>query len=390
MLRYTYHASDENGVIVTGEIDAPSVSDAVIELERQGLSVQQIEWVRPEKVAAEKQIEVFHAEIRRLLDSRTTWLPALESMESELAKTDLQHDFRQLVAPLRSIETVEQFLNSGDALEFLPSFTRCLQSDRKEERLTEWMAMVMAKSEARARRRKLFAYPIVLLIASLAILLLFLVLVTPSFRLLFLEMAIKIPGPTQLVFWVSDQVTTRAIHSVAKLSIIGLLTFAFIRIWRSGAWTNRLFTSFVAGNSGNLVAMSALIGMMSELLTLKAPLPLSLSIAGRHCRHYFFQRAAEQVAVDLREGALSLKQSEAAKALPPALIHALQIGDEKSPNIALLHELSKIYRERAASREDWFSVGSPILAFGLVGFLIGFVVIAMFLPMIEMITQLSN
>ncbi|MDZ4849605.1 MAG: type II secretion system F family protein [Pirellulaceae bacterium] len=390
MLRYTYHASDENGVIVTGEIDAPSVSDAVIELEKQRLSVQSIEWVRPEKVAAEKEIEVFHAEIRRLLDGRTLWLPALESMEGELSKTDLHRDFRHLVAHLRSIETVEQFLGSRDALQFLPSFTRCLQSNRKEERLTEWMAMVMAKSETRVRRRKLFAYPIAILLPSSVFLLLFLILVTPTFRLLFLEMEIKVPGPTQLVFWVSDQVTTRAIRSAAKLSIIGLLTFAFIRFWRNGAWTNRLFTSFVAGNSGNLVAMSALIGMMSELLTLKAPLPLSLSIAGRNCRHYFFQRAAEQAAVDLREGALSLTQSEAAKALPPALIHALQIGDSKRPNIALLHELSKIYRERAASRVDWFSVGSPILAIGLVGFLIGFFVIAMFLPMINMITQLSN
>lgn len=390
MHRYSYQASNEQSSDISGEIDASNVSEAVAELEKQGMLVRSIQIVPPEKVIADAEIAVFHHEIRRLLEQRSSWLPAIDAMALEMPTTHLRRRFESLRTNLHRIETPAQFLADPEAILFLPGFTRKFQSGSDSDRTPEWLASVSQQLEMRSQWQRTIAYPTLLLLISLVLLVLFLVFLFPVFDTLYGEMEISLPKITQFSSWMSKQVTVYPIRSITKFFLMGVATYSIVFFWRRFALTNRMLPTFFAGTSANLIAMSTLTSTLAELLTLKAPLPLSLSIAGRNCQHYYFERIALQVADDIRSGVTSLNESAASKRLPRLLIHALQLPASDDKKTALLHELSKIYSERASNRSDWLSAASPVFAIGGTGIVICFIVIALFLPMISMITTLSK
>ena len=71
------------------------------------------------------------------------------------------------------------------------------------------------------------------------------------------------------------------------------------------------------------------------------------------------------------------------------MIHALESGPDGGPDIALLRELSAMYGDRAAQRVDWSSGVLAQLAIVMVGLVVGYVVLALFMPLFSMVSSLS-
>ena len=125
------------------------------------------------------------------------------------------------------------------------------------------------------------------------------------------------------------------------------------------------------------------------MLHLGAPPPDALRIAGRASRHRVYQTAANQLATSVHNPVIVAGQSTADSCLPPLVIHALQLGAHRQPNIGLLRELSRIYSDRTRNRMDWVVAGLPTLAMVVLGIAIGFLTFSLLLPLISLITSLS-
>ncbi len=78
-----------------------------------------------------------------------------------------------------------------------------------------------------------------------------------------------------------------------------------------------------------------------------------------------------------------------ARSFPAMLLHALSAAEDKRPCVPLIRELSHVYSERVSARLGRHSgISSPLMVIA-VGFVVGLVVIALFMPLVSMVSSLA-
>ena len=181
-------------------------------------------------------------------------------------------------------------------------------------------------------------------------------------------------------------------HTIATL-LTGVMVFAagyfLVRLWQQTGLTMWLFGTFAAGNASSVNAMAMFTGTLAELLNVRAPLAESLRIAGRGCRHVYYANLAASLANHLESSSLPLRSTDAARAFPGNVLLALQMDGDSSPNVPLLRELSAIYRDRVRRRANWSNGMLGPVAVVMVGIVIGFVALSLFMPLIRLVDGLQ-
>jgi type II secretory pathway component PulF len=135
--------------------------------------------------------------------------------------------------------------------------------------------------------------------------------------------------------------------------------------------------------------MSSLTGQLAELLSIDVSLPDALWIAGQGCQHYHFKNVAEELAREAHRGTARLSESPIAHNLPSNLLHALQAGPDGGPCIPLLRELSAMYGDRVSQRVDWSTGAMAQFAIVAIGVAVALIVIAVFSPLVSLVSALS-
>lgn len=394
MWDYTYEASNERGELHEGKLSALNVADAVQQLADRGLevsSIQRVEAIIEPAVATPSAID--RPSLQRLADviaRRQQWLPAIESLLLELRPGPARRATERTVRQLSHEMTIEQFLRSPEGVGLLPLLASDERPTSDSPRLQTWLQQLVQHQRRRIQSLRRWSYPLLLLGITLAVLIAGATFLLPIFREMFSEFGLTLPAPTLLVFWLADQLT---IYGPRTLLVVALASAAIIplaRWWRHRALTNWLLGRAVAGTTGNLRAMSRLTGTLAELLGLEIPLGTALRYAGQASGHRYFADAAIRCAdssVAIAAGA-GVPVDPTGR-LPQSVEHALAAGAEGRPSIGLLRELAAIYGQVAQSRQDRFLSNFHVFGVMLVGCLIGFVVLSLFMPLVGLVSALA-
>lgn len=384
---YSYSAIATDGERISGEITAPRVSDAITELEAQGLEVESIRAIAP-VIDHQGNRKVFYDRINHALTNQNDLVPALNAIADELPDTNAVRNLRRLVTVLDSKPSAEQLIERSDVASWLPVIVRGATSPATADRYQQLLAEADRENENRKSLRRLLAYPLVLFFLCLAVLLFLVLTILPTFIKMFSEFGLTLPPPTALLVWVHSQLTQYLPRTLLVLLLAVLAFVGIVRMWLHFALTTSLFGMFTAGNSANVTAMARFTGTLAELLSIDAPLPEALRISGVACKHRHFRVMAERMADHIQRDGLAIHQSPVKHNFPSTMIHALSSASAQ-PNVPLLRELSRMYSERARTRVNWTtSLLGPVSLFAI-GVLVGFVVISLFMPLVSMVTSLS-
>ena len=387
MPAYIYQATTGDGQRVTGEITAERVSDAISQLEAQGLEVESIHAAKAlGNPNAER--DAFYDRVNQALERRGELIPALNAIAEEMPASDASRDLRQLVRELERSPTAELFVAKPATAPWLPVIVRGATSPSTAARYSRLLDDASRESENRKSLRMLLAYPLFLFVFGSVVVGFMLLLIVPTFEKMFGEFGMRLPSPTLFLFWVYHQLTQYLPRTILVVLVVLLVAVLLIRAWLHFALSTSLLGLFTSGNSANVTAMSRFTSALAELLSIEAPLPEALRIAGRSCKHRHFRVKAEQMADQLEFDGISLHQSPVAHNFPAVMIHALSFEPRK-PNIPLLRELARTYSERARTRVSWSTSFVGPISLIVIGLLVGFTVIALFLPLVSLVTSLS-
>lgn len=387
MPTYSFSAIASDGQRVSGQIDAPRVSDAIAELEARGLDVESIRAVVP-TVDHSAVRKAFYERVTQALAQRDDLIPALNAIADEIPEANAARDLRRLVDVLNGNPTAEQIMQRPDIASWLPVIVRGAAAPSTANRYERMIEEANRESENRKSLRRFLAYPLCLIFFSGLVLLFLLLTVVPVFAKMFSEFGLRLPAPTALLFLLHDQLTLFLPRTLVISAVAVLIVVVVTRVWLHFALSTSLLGMFTAGNSANVTAMARFTGSLAELLSIEAPLPEALRISGQVCKHRHFQVMAERLANQIQFDGIAINQSPIAHNFPSTMILAISSSASK-PNIPLLRELSRMYSERARARIGWTtSFLGPISLFA-VGILVGFVVIALFMPLVSLVTSLA-
>ena len=326
------------------------------------------------------------------LEKRQGLISLLDAVGHEFSWIASSKNVRHVVDALNRGVTTEEFLNDGILAAWLPLLMAGRDSSTRETQHELVLSMIKQESGRRRSHWLSLIYPIGLFSIVIVVLVLLSVSIIPKWRKIFSEFELKLPAPTLLVLGVSDVIVNRPILLiVVTFCSVGFAWLLYRVFPRSFQYLqlSHLFGSYFSGSTSNVISMYRFSGTLAEMLSLGAPLYDALLVAGIASQRVHFRVRSEQLAVETKNQIKTFEESAVAHNFPRTLIFALSAGAAGAPSVPLLRQLASIYGDRAQNRENLGTSFIGPLATLAIGLIVGFVVIALFMPLISLITSLS-
>ncbi|MGI9470048.1 MAG: type II secretion system F family protein [Rubripirellula sp.] len=395
MPTYNYQATNVDGESVSDQFQAETVAAALQFLESQGLEVQSISQLNVDPTSQNLSVASpnlsydqpgLESHFESALQRRDVLIPALTALADDMPVGRPRTEMRNVVTALQEAKSTNELRRSDVVMQWLPLLSSGFSSETTTQQLGDLIAHASRESENRRQRRRLLAYPIAVALVAFVVVALISAMVVPVFSGMFREFGLRLPATTRIVVFVGEQLRDHPFKFFGSIALVTIAVYGLVRWWLRLALTTRIFGMFTSGNSSNVSAMSSLTGRLAELLSIGISIPDALWIAGQGCRHHHFQLVAQQLARDAHVGRVS--DSPVAHNLPANVLAAIQ-GTDGTPNVPLLRELATMYGERVTERVDWSTSVVAQFAIIAIGISVGFVVIALFAPLVSLVSGLS-
>jgi len=406
MPQFNYRALDADSRLVTGELVADGVQEAIAQLEANGLAVQSIGYATAEaplgkpigaaaaaaaggfRVDAESEQAALRAHLATVLERGQAITPALRAYAEEMPSGRRR---RELLAVCRILERgdASDAARSFAALPeyWIPLLSSATASTDPGRILREFLTESQRADELRRQWRRTLGYPLVVMIIAVAVLAVLSFMVIPTFEEVFRDFGLVLPVVTRWVLTISQFITSgAALGTAIVLVAVSLVLVNARRVLPApvASWLGDRLGS-IAGRSA---AKAQFIRFTADLMAAGVDAPGGLRIAAYASRRPTLQRAGRDLADEIRFGE-AVSPSRRGP-LPATLVYALQADAPQASRIRLLMELSASFAERARSRLSWTHGILGPFAICVVGGVVGLVVLALMMPLVQLINNLSG
>ncbi len=257
------------------------------------------------------------------------------------------------------------------------------QIDEILERLAEFLE---ASAKLRSQITSAMTYPVISLLMIGGIAGFLLMFIVPKFKEIFDNMGVKLPLITQLLMSLSTgMVTYFYIWIPASIGIV-----VGIKAWAKTPPGKSFFDWFslavpVFGPLFRKVAISRFARTFATLISSGVPILGALEIVASTAGNVHIEAAVNAAAENVRQGeTLATPLAEVPQYFPPMVTRMIAIGEKSGALEALLMKISEFYDQQTeAAVEQLTSLIEPIMIC-VMGFIVGGMVLAIFLPIFEM------
>jgi len=243
--------------------------------------------------------------------------------------------------------------------------------------------------DAQAFRSKIagaMIYPLTILLVSVGAVTVMMTMVVPTFKKMFAEFGKELPGPTQTLVAVSDDL--RANGFFYLLALAGAM-LAF-RSWLATDSGRRLWTRFLMSIPivGDLLVQNAMQRFalnMSNLLSAGVSILDSLDIMkGIYRGNPLYRDAMEQMSLTIARGGTLTQAVRGTGIFTGFMINMTRIGEESGTLTEVHAEVAKFYRTKVETTIQRLAAQVETGLIILMSLMVAAVLIALYLPMFEL------
>ena len=415
MPTFQYEAMDTTGREVKDSIDASTQEEAQQLIRQKGYFVTKIserakagsskkkavkKGGRRKKKSftigkiSTKQLCLFTRQLSTLQDAGLPVLRSLKILENQCKPGVLKNSLEDVVEDIESGQTLsEAFGKHPKAFDKLYcNMIKAGEAGGALEAILQRLADFKEKAQSLKRRVKsAMVYPAVVITVAVAIVGFILYFIIPKFEVIFKDFNVDLPGMT--VFLI------KASHFVVNYFYVVLLTPLFIWIIlkllyrnKTGAYIcDRILLMIPV--MGMIVEKSTVARTMRTLGTLVqsgVPILESLNIVRDTAGNAVFERAFTRIYDSIREGETIAQPLRESRIVDDIVVNMIDVGEETGDLDTMLNKIADNYDEEVETAvESLVSLLEPLMIVVLGG-IIGFIVIALFLPLISLISKLSG
>jgi type IV pilus assembly protein PilC len=406
MPAFAYSAINAQGLEMRGEVQASDLSAARDSLRGNGLLAQWIEELRApqessgtglfgrRKNVKAKSLQVFSRQFATMVEAGISVVSALVILEQ-------QTDDKALAVVIDDVrDQVEAGALLSEAMARHPNTFNRLYVAMVEageaagvlDVVLDRVAMQIEKEQKIKRRvRGAMIYPTVVLTFAFLVLTGLLMFLVPVFVKIFDTLGGELPTLTQWVMVLSNGL--RAYWFII-FPLIGLSIFGFFR-WKKTetgrqAWDRfKLRIPMSIGTVVRKVAMARWSRTLSTLIASGVDIMKALEITAQTSGNWVVETATNNVRLRVQEGAPIAQPLIESPVFPPMVAQMVKIGEETGELEKMLGKVADFYEDEVdAAIQALTSIIEPIMMIG-VGVMVGFIVIAMYLPMFKMLTLIE-
>jgi type IV pilus assembly protein PilC len=410
---FQYEAMDSTGLEVKDTIEAPSEAEAQTMIREKGYYVTKIrekerrKKSQPAKKAAAKGkqkaftiggvkpklLTTFTRQLSTLQDAGLPVLRSLRILEGQNKPGALKNALMDVVEDIESGNTLsEAMAKQPKAFDNLyVNMVKAGEAGGALEVILQRLAEFKEKSQS--LKRKIVGamiYPAAVITVAVGIVSFIMIFIIPKFKKIFEDFGTDLPAMTQILIDMSDWMLNY--WYMMFITPIGIWLFVkIVKKNKTGAFVVD-WISLRIPLIGKILHMGVIARVTRTLGTLIAsgvPILEGLIISRDTAGNHVFVRAFDNIYAAIREGETIAVPLKEAKIVDDLVVNMVDVGEETGALDDMLYKVADVYDEEVEVRvESLVSLLEPIMVVVL-GLIVGFIVIALFLPLIKLLNDLS-
>lgn len=420
MAVFKYEALNSSGQEVKDELEAPSKEEAVSKVRGLGyFPTKIIEKSDKKQISAKKagagpkrrkaagtglgwvgtkQLTTFTRQLSTLQDAGLPILRSIRILEQQQKPGMLRQCLKQIN------EDVEGGATLSEAMARHPkAFDRlyCNMVAAGEaggvldvilQRLADFL------EKAQKLRRKIIGamiYPCVVISIAAAIVTFIMVTVVPKFETIFKDFEATLPGPTVFLINTSSWFANGTPPGWVVVVLSPVLLFAMYKLIRQAQMGRLVLDTItlkvpVAGQIAGKSSVARFTRTLGTLISAGVPILEAVNITKETTGNEIYRNMLAKVHDGIREGDTFANPLRASKTVDPIVVNMVDVGEETGELDKMLMKVADNYDEEVDTLvASLVSLLEPIMVVAL-GLIVGFIVVALFLPLVTLIQSVMN
>ncbi|MFP4166076.1 MAG: type II secretion system F family protein [Opitutales bacterium] len=424
MAKFKYTAIDQKGKQKTGTVEAQNQEEANSKVNALGLmptNVSPAGGSQPEatkekktkkgsgggqqagkkqlfafgKVLSQEGLTIFTRQLSTLLTAGLPLLRALEVLIRQEENPRFKAVLQQIADQVKSGNTFSDGLAQHPKIfdRLYTNMVRAGEAGGVLDTVLGRLAGFMEKTQRTKKRVKsAMVYPIVVVSVAVVIVAVLMVFVVPKFQDIFRDMleGAALPGPTQFVIDVSNFLRGNILLSIG---LIAALIFGLKFLGRTGPGARIMNALAInlpkVGNLVRKVNIARITRTFGTLLSSGVPILQAINITRDITGNVYYAESLSRVHDSVRDGEPVSSPMERERIFPNMVTSMVDVGEETGELAEMLNRIADNYDEDVDNAVDGItSIIEPVMIVFL-AVVVGFIVIALFLPIVEIINRLT-
>jgi type IV pilus assembly protein PilC len=240
----------------------------------------------------------------------------------------------------------------------------------------------------KGRIKSAMTYPAAMGGLVLIILVAMMIFVVPVFQAMFASMGGQLPFATQILVNISEGIRSWPGLVTLVVTITATSTFRWWKATDSGRliWDTIKLRMPVFGPLVRKLALARFTRTFGTLVSAGVPILSALEIVGATSGNEVVARAVKKIRSAIKEGETIAKPLSESPVFPSMLVQMIAVGEETGALDAMLNKVADFYDEEVTTAVDGLTSLIEPLMMASLGVVVGGIVIALYLPMFQVIT----
>ena len=400
MSTFKYVAKNKDSRTVAGKIAAESKAAVIEELRKREFVIISIDEIkeavtnqkafRSKKVKAD-EIVIFSRQLATMVDAGIPIMQGIDALQEQVTHPT----FKKVLINIRDDIQHGNSLSAAFAKHpavFDSLYVNMIKVGETGGVLSKILDRISSYLEKTLRlKRKVqsaLIYPIVVVCMAIIITTILLVKVVPTFAGIYASFNRELPAMTRLLIAISDILRHYLLFLIGGVIAIA----AGLKQWHKTPQGALIIDRSVLrlpifGDLLRKVAISRFSRTLATLIQSGVPILESLEIVGKTIGNRLLELVVEDVKTSVREGESLAAPLSKSGVFPPMVTRMIGIGEKSGQMEKMLLKIAEFYDDQVDAAVDGLTSIIEPLIIGFLGIVIGFIVIALFLPIIT-ITQI--
>ncbi len=400
MASFKYAVRDKAGKAVEGVLEGDnkdavsaklrSMGYVIVSLEQTGGLMASLSSISFGTGVKAKDITIFARQFATMIGAGLSLTKCLSILGQQTESPALRVIITQIGKDVESGQSLSDAMSKHPKV-FPPIFVNMVRSGETGGVLDEVLNRVADHFEReemiKGRIKSAMTYPIAMGTLVLLVLIAMLVFVVPTFQTMFASMGGELPLPTRILVGISEG--ARGLPGL--FTLIGVIAIVVTFRWWKGtengryAWDSIKLRMPVFGKLIRKMALSRFTRTFGTLVAAGVPILSALDIVGSTSGNEVIHRAVRKVRSAIKEGETIAKPLGENPIFPAMVVQMISVGEETGALDAMLAKVAEFYDEEVTAGVDGITSLIEPLMMATLGVVVGGVVIALYMPMFEVI-----
>ena len=400
MAKYRYIARDNSGRRIEGVIEASSDIAVISRLRTQNLFPVEVFEVTRKYIQSKKEKNFFIKKVnlkelaiftRQMSVMLSSGVPIIETLDDLSSQTSNKYFSSVLQSIKKSISQGSSFSQALSQFPkiFSPLYVALVRSGEESGNLAETLGEIAKNLEDQlemiSKTKQALSYPAFVSFFFVVVISFVFLFLIPRFQKIFESFGAKLPVFTLIILKISSALVRFLPFVLLFILFLSILFFLFKKTEKGKYIIDSIkLKSPVFGNIMWKIALSRYARTLSTLLSGGVPIVSALEIVGKITGNLIIERTIQKVKNGVVKGGLLGEEMRKYKIFPVMLSRMVRVGEETGKTEDMLNRASQFFKDEVdATLNILSSILEPILIIVL-GFIVGTVVLAIYLPIFKL------